>query len=50
VACMGEDRVLWEGPTERDHAQQRGVDGRTGSEWNLGRFSVGCGVDPVGSG
>jgi predicted transglutaminase-like protease len=36
VARMGEERkvykVLWEGPKERDHLENRGLDDRMGSE------------------
>jgi hypothetical protein len=28
-------------PKERDHSKDRGVDGRTGSEWILGRLAEG---------
>jgi hypothetical protein len=40
----------WEIPKERDHAEDRGVDGRMGSEWILEIDSGGCGVDSSGSG
>jgi hypothetical protein len=29
----------WEGPKERDHSEDRGVDGRMGSEWILERLA-----------
>jgi hypothetical protein len=39
---MGEEskvyRVLVGKPKERDHSEDRGVDGRMGSEWALGRL------------
>jgi hypothetical protein len=46
VACMGErerecTRFWWEGRKERDHLEDRGVDGRMGSEWILGRLAGG---------
>jgi hypothetical protein len=31
-------RFWLESPKERDHSQDRGVDGRMGSEWILGRL------------
>jgi hypothetical protein len=30
-----------ENPKKRDHSEDRGVDGRMGSEWILGRLAVG---------
>jgi hypothetical protein len=55
VARMGEDRKytrFWrQSPKERDRSEDRGVDGRMGSEWILGRLGEGeCRVVPVGSG
>jgi len=45
VAHMGEERKCtrfwWEGPKERDHSEDRGIDGRMGSEWILGRLAGG---------
>jgi hypothetical protein len=45
VACMGERResvrFCWESSKERDHLEDRGVDGRMGSEWILGRLGGG---------
>jgi hypothetical protein len=45
LACKREDRKLysvwWESPKERDHSEDRGVDGRMGSEWILGRLAGG---------
>jgi hypothetical protein len=44
VARMGEGectRFWWEGRKERDHLEDRGVDGRMGSEWILGRLAGG---------
>jgi hypothetical protein len=32
----------WESPKEKDHLKDRGVDGRMGSEWTLGRLVGGC--------
>jgi hypothetical protein len=43
---MGEERKIvctrfwWESPKERDHSEDRSVDGRMGSEWILGRMGV----------
>jgi hypothetical protein len=34
-------RFWWESPKEREHSEDRGVDGRMGSEWILGRFARG---------
>jgi hypothetical protein len=31
----------WESPKKRDHSEDRGVDGRMGSEWILGRLAGG---------
>jgi hypothetical protein len=40
-ACMGEaekcTRFWWEGPKGRDLLEDRGVDGKMGSKYNLGR-------------
>jgi hypothetical protein len=41
---MGEERKVytkfrWEIPEERDHSEDRGVHGRKGSEWILGRLA-----------
>jgi hypothetical protein len=30
---------------ERDHSEDRGLDGRMGSGWILGTLAGGCGVD-----
>jgi hypothetical protein len=38
----------WESLREGDHPEDRGVDGRLGTEWILGRWAGGCGVDSVG--
>jgi hypothetical protein len=35
---------------ERDHSEDRSVDGRVGSEWILGRLAEGFGVNASGSG
>jgi hypothetical protein len=44
-------RFRWESLKERDHPEDRSVDGRMGSEWILGRMARGeCRVDPFGSG
>jgi hypothetical protein len=32
-------RVLWESPEERNHSEDRGVNGRTGSKWILERLT-----------
>jgi hypothetical protein len=42
-------RFWWESPKERDHSEDRGIDGRMGSEWILGKLDEECGVDSVGS-
>jgi hypothetical protein len=34
-------RNWWESPKERDHSEDRDVDGRMGSEWVLGRLAGG---------
>jgi hypothetical protein len=34
-------RFWWESPKERDHSEDRSVDGRMGSEWTLGKFGGG---------
>jgi hypothetical protein len=36
--CAG---FCWESPKERVHLEDRGVDGRMGLEWILGRFAGG---------
>jgi hypothetical protein len=45
VARMGEEekcaRSWWESPKEGDHLEERGIDGRMGSEWILGRLAGG---------
>jgi hypothetical protein len=33
--CTG---FWWESPKEKDHLKDRGVDGRMGSKWTLGRL------------
>jgi hypothetical protein len=45
----------WESPREGDHSEDRGLDGRMGSEWILGIMAGevgggGGGMDSVGSG
>jgi hypothetical protein len=54
VARMGEGRnvyrVLVRKPEGKDHLKDKGVDGRMGSKWTLGRLVGGCGVDSCGSG
>jgi hypothetical protein len=44
-ACMGEERKCtrfwWETPTERNHSEDQGIDGRMVSEWILGRLAGG---------
>jgi hypothetical protein len=45
--CTG---FWWESQKERDHLEDQGVDGLTGSEWILVRLVVGYRVDPAGSG
>jgi hypothetical protein len=44
--CSG---FLWESPKERDHAKDRGVDDKRGTEWVLGRSVGVCGLDSTGS-
>jgi hypothetical protein len=48
----GEKRIWfwWESTKEKDHLKGRGVDGRMGSKWTLGRLVGGYGVDSTGSG
>jgi hypothetical protein len=43
--CTG---FWWESQKERDDLEDRGVDGRTRSEWILERLTEGYGVDSVG--
>jgi hypothetical protein len=45
-------RFWQESPKERDHSEDRGVDGRMGLEWILERLAGGggCRVDSPGSG
>jgi hypothetical protein len=42
---MGEERkvykVWWKSPKKGDHSEDQGVDGRTESEWILGRLAGG---------
>jgi hypothetical protein len=38
-------RFWWENPKERDHSEDRGVDGRMGSECIAGRLAVGVAED-----
>jgi hypothetical protein len=49
VARVGEERKVykfwWESPKERDHLEDRGVDGRMGLEWILREIGWGCRVD-----
>jgi hypothetical protein len=40
----------WESPKERDHSENRGINGRMGSEWILGTLADGYKVDSLGSG
>jgi hypothetical protein len=53
VARTGEERkrtrFWWESQKKRDHSKDRGVDGRMGSKWILGRLAGG-GVDTAGAG
>jgi hypothetical protein len=34
-------RIWWESPKERDHLEDKGIDGRMGSEWILGGLAEG---------
>jgi hypothetical protein len=43
-------KVWWEIPKERDHSQDRDVEGRMGSECILGKLAGECELDLVGSG
>jgi hypothetical protein len=43
-------RFCWESPKERGHSEDRGIDGRLGPEWILGRLAGVCGVYSIGSG
>jgi hypothetical protein len=43
-------RVLVGKPEGIEHLEEKGVDGRMGSKWTLGRLCGGCGVDSPGSG
>jgi hypothetical protein len=43
-------KFWWENTNERDHSEDRGVDGRMESEWVLRRLAGEYGVDSVGSG
>jgi hypothetical protein len=38
VARVGEEKSWWESLKVRDHLEDRGVDGRMGSKWTLGRL------------
>jgi hypothetical protein len=49
VARMVEGRNVGK-PEGKDHLEDQGIDGRTGSKWILGRLVGGCGVDSPGSG
>jgi hypothetical protein len=53
VARIGDEmkvsRFWYESPNKRDHSEDRGVDGRMGSEWLLGGLAAG-GVGLIGSG
>jgi hypothetical protein len=40
-------RFWWESPKERDHSEDRGIGGRMGSQWILGRWLRGCGVNSI---
>jgi hypothetical protein len=40
--CTG---FWWESPKEKDHFEDKGVDGRMGSKWTLGRLLGGRGVE-----
>jgi hypothetical protein len=42
-------RFWWKSPKERDHLEDKGVDGRIGSELILGRLAGGCELDSTGS-
>jgi hypothetical protein len=42
IKCM----FWWESPKEREHSEDRDVDGRMGSEWILGRLDGGVWSTP----
>jgi hypothetical protein len=42
--------LWWRSLNGKDHAEDRGIDGRLESEWILRRLSGGCRVDSGGSG
>jgi hypothetical protein len=41
-------RFWWESPKKSDRSEDRGLDGRMGSEWILGRLDGEYAVDSVG--
>jgi hypothetical protein len=48
VSRMGETRKLYRFLWERDHSEDRRVNGGMGSEWTLGKVAGGCRMDSVG--
>jgi hypothetical protein len=42
--------IWWESKKEREHSEDRGIDGKMVIEWILGRLAEGCGVNSVGLG
>jgi hypothetical protein len=52
VARKGEEgtRFWWESPKERAHSEDRGIDGKMGSEWIVRVLTGVRGLDSTGSG
>jgi hypothetical protein len=46
----GKGTWFWESQKERDHLEDKGVDGRMGLEWILRKLAGAFRMDPVGSG
>jgi hypothetical protein len=43
-------RFWWESPRKKGHSEDRGIDGRMGWEWIIGRLGEELAVDSFGSG
>jgi hypothetical protein len=41
-------RFWWENPKEKDHSEDRGIDGRMGLEWTLGKVAGGGSIETSG--